>query len=276
MKRKKLTSSEIDQALEKIRKLYDDYMVRFIKSRKTRKAFEERYLEALRARIDLDRFLSMEVAIIKQMLAQAEEETQKETARLERIGKIGDPWERRGDAGGGDTGGQGKGKKKDFADRVIEKMKEKAAKYPTVGLDNSELWEVDHLIGGLQKLEREVWPAIDRLYRQLYPNRFDGPRIMLENRLLELAESRMGGIPQVLHPLQLLLGRFPRDYRKIEWEVKQAILRASFFLHTLKGELEKLLNDSYLAESDRKIVEAGLAYVNEMIEDFRLKDLKQS
>lgn len=272
MKRKKLTSSEIDQALDKIRKLYNDYMVRFIKSRKARKAFEERYLEALRARIDLDRFLAVEVRIIKQMLAQAEEETQKETARLEQIGANGDPWARRGDVGRGEKGG----KKKDFADRVIEKMKEKAAKYPAIGLDSTDLWEVDHLIGGLQKLEREVWPAIDRLYRRLYPNRFDGPRIILENRLLELAESRMGGVPHVLHPLQLLLGRFPRDYREIGWEVKQAILRASFFLHTLKGELEKLLNDSYLAEDDRKVVEAGLAYVNEMIEDFRLKDLKQA
>jgi hypothetical protein len=270
MKRKKLTASEIDQALEKIRRLYDDYMVRFIKSRKAREAFEERYLEALRARIDLDRFLSVEVAIIKQMLLQAEERMHQETARLERISGNGGAG-RRGRTDGGKYGEE----KKDFADRVIDKIKEKASRYPLVGLECEDLWEVDHLIGGMQKLEREIWPAIDRLYRRIFPNRFDGPRIILENRLLELAESRMGGVPQVLHPLQLLLGRFPRDYREIEWEVKQTILRTSFFLHTLKGELEKLLNESYLSGDDQKVVEVGLTYVKEMIEDFRLKDLKQ-
>ena len=262
MKRKKLTGREIDQALEKIRELYDHYMVRYIKGRSARKGFEERYNEALRARIDLDRFLSTEVKIIKQMIARAEEElkqtsTENGSTREEVIER------------------DSNGRKMDFADRVIEKMKKKVSKYPVIGLESSEVWEVDHLFGALQKLDREIWPGIDRIYRKIYPSRYDGPRIVLENRLQELAEPRMGGTPQGLHTLQMLLGRFPRNYREIEWEVKQTILKSSFFLHTLKGELEKLLKDSYLAESDRRVVESGKEYVDGMIEDFRLKDLKQ-
>ncbi|MDY7027566.1 MAG: hypothetical protein SVR04_04635, partial [Spirochaetota bacterium] len=96
-----------------------------------------------------------------------------------------------------------------------------------------------------------------------------------ENKLLELAEARMGGVPQVLHTLQMLLGRFPRNYREIEWEIKQTILKASFFLHDAKGELEKLLHESYLADSDRIAAKTAHEYIEGVIADFRLKDLKQ-
>jgi len=263
-KKKKLTGKEIDQVLEKIRDLYDYYMVRFIKSRRTREAFEERYREALRTRIDLERFLSLEIKTIEQMIAREEDRYQAELKRMT-VSARGDDDAQAGERDDG----------KDFADRVIERLKEQVEKYPVAGLECSEVWEVDHLFGALQKIEAEYWPKIDRIYRKIYASRFDGPRIVLENKLLTLAEARMGGVPSVLHTLQLLVGRFPRNYREIEWEVKQSILRASFFLHNFKEELEKFRDDSYLAEKDRAVVNETLEYVDGIIEDFRLKDLKQ-
>lgn len=264
MKRKKLTKKEIDQAVQKIRERYDYYMVRFIKNRRARDAFEERYRDALRSRIDLERFLAVEMKNVQELISR-EEDRQRRSARVNHV-------QDNGRNGADSNGGE---EKQDFADRVIEKLKERAEKYPVIGLECREVWEVDHLFGAIQKLENTHWPKIDRIYRNIYPSRFDGPRIMIENRIMELAEARMGGVPPVLHPLQLLVGRFPRNYREIEWEVKQSILKAAFFLHMFKGELEKLRQDSYLADSDTSTVDTALEYVNGVIEDFRLKDLKQ-
>ncbi len=278
MKRKKLTNKEIDQLVEKIRSLYDDYMVKFIQGRTSRDGFERRYLDALKSRIDLQRFLQVELKMVQQLIAREEQELDRTEAESYardkgRSGaqKEGEGSENKGDGvSGGDPRGKG-----DFADRVIEQMQRKAEKYPPAGLDNSEVWEVDHLFGGLQKFERELWPPIDRVYRRLYPSRYDGPRLTLESKLLELAEARMGGVPQILHTLQLLMGRFPRNYREIEWEKKHTILKAAFFLHNLRGELEKLRQESYLSEEDRRAVHSALEYVDMLIEDFRLKDLKE-
>ena len=77
------------------------------------------------------------------------------------------------------------------------------------------------------------------------------------------------------HTLQMLLGRFPRNYREIEWEIKQNILRASFFLHNAREELQKLDHESYLDNMEKAAVKVALEYVDSVIEDFRLKDLKQ-
>lgn len=276
MKGKKLNSKEIDQLVAKIRSLYDDYMVKFIQGSREKTAFEQRYFEALKSRVNLQRFLMVELKIVQQLIAREELQQGRQEAEAYQREKdiVGPNGQTRGN-GSQTPAGEEEAERGDFADRVIEEMQRKAEKYPPAGLDNNEVWEVDHLFGGLQKFERELWPPVDRVYRKVYPSRYDGPRLMLETRLLELAEARMGGMPQVLHTLQLLMGRFPRNYREIEWEQKHTILKASFFLHTIRGELEKLRQESYLSEEDRRAVYNATEFVNALIEDFRLKDLKE-
>ncbi|MFW5712348.1 MAG: hypothetical protein ACOCXF_05035 [bacterium] len=277
MKGKKLNSKEIDQLVAKIRSLYDDYMVKFIQGSREKTGFEQRYFDALKSRVNLQRFLLVELKIVQQLIAREEllQGRQEAEAYLREKDLVGP----NGRGGAKDVGAQAAEESEepqgDFADRVIEQMQRKAEKYPPVGLESNEVWEVDHLFGGLQKFERELWPPVDRVYRKVYPSRYDGPRLMLETRLLELAEARMGGVPQVLHTLQLLMGRFPRNYREIEWEKKHTILKASFFLHTIRGELEKLRQEAYLSEEDRRAVFNANEFVNALIEDFRLKDLKE-
>ena len=276
MKGKKLNSKEIDQLVEKIRSLYDDYMVKFIQGSRERNAFEQRYFDALKSRVNLQRFLLVEEKMVQQLIAREELQQGRQEAEAYRREK--DLGGLNGVAGAKDAEVDAADEDEpqgDFADRVIEQMQRKAEQYPPVGLESNEVWEVDHLFGGLQKFERELWPPVDRVYRKVYPSRYDGPRLMLENRLLELAEARMGGVPQVLHTLQLLMGRFPRNYREIEWEKKHTILKASFFLHSIKGELEKLRQESYLSDEDRRAVFNASEFVNALIEDFRLKDLKE-
>jgi len=274
MKKKRLSKKEIDEKLKQIRKKYDEYMVSFIKSGRARQAFERRYHEALQSRIELDRFVDVELKVIQEMFVKEKRRQQKETV-LQNNRNGGTNGQGRGHGNGGGNGEDPEEGGGDFADRYIDKLKQQAEKYPVAGLESGEVWEVDHLFGALQKFERDFWPPVDRVYRKVYPSRYDGPRITLENKLLELAEARMGGVPQVLHTLQMLLGRFPRNYREIEWEIKQTILKGSFFLHEARGELENLLKESYLADNERIAVKKALEYIEGLIKDFRLKDLKQ-
>jgi hypothetical protein len=163
----------------------------------------------------------------------------------------------------------------DFADGVIEELKQRVTKYTPIGIGHDELWELDHLYGALKAIEREHWPRVERIYRRLYPSRFSGPRLVLENRLNELVEARADEFPKRLYPIRELLERFPRTLRQIEWESKRCILQAAFYLHSLDDELARLIEDSYLGAEDKKTVERVREFVHTVIEDFRLQDLKE-
>ena len=257
-KPKKLSPREIRQAVEKIRRGYDDYMVRHVRSRRARDAFELRYLEALRARVALDRFVAEELRWLRRLEAEAaaEERAAQQVAEKQ--------------------GGKNGGAKRSFADRIMDEMKSRVEKYPVVGLEADEVLEVDKLYGALAQFERKHWPAIDRIYRKVYPSRYSGPRIVLENRIFELAEPTSGLYPQRLQTLINLLGRFPRNYREIEWEVKQCILSASFFLHMAEEEFTALAEEESLSDAERQAVDKGRDFVHTVIEDFRLTDLKET
>lgn len=251
---RKLSAREVEQAIEKIREGYDHYMVKYMKDHRARDAFEQRYLDALKARIDLDRFIAEELGWLKRL----EEEAQQEGRQAEESRK------------------KSKNEKNDFADRVLEELRARIEGYPNIGLEVDEVYEVDKLFGAVAQFEREYWPALDRIYRKLYPSRYTGPRVVLETRLFELSEPTSGRLPAQLHTLQSLLGRFPRNYKEIGREAKQCILAASFFLHTIKNELASLDEEAGLGEREKKTVEKALDFVHTVIEDFRLTDLKET
>ncbi len=257
-KPKKLSPQEIERAVEKIRRGYDDYMVRHVRSRRARDAFEQRYFDARRARIALDRFVAEELRWLRRLEAEASAEERAAQLEAEK------------------QAGENEGAKRSFADRILDEMRSRIEKYPVVGLDADEVLEVDKLYGALGRFERQHWPKIDRIYRKVYPSRYSGPRIVLENRLFELAEPTSGLYPQRLQTLISMLGRFPRNYREIEWEVKQCILSASFFLHMADEELSTLVEDESIGELERQAVEKGRNFVHTVIEDFRLTDLKET
>ena len=259
MGRKRLSSHELTQAIEKIRKGYDDYRVRYITSGRERRRFEERYIEALRSRADMAAFVAAEMEFLHTLMEQGEEQQRRETSRS-------DERQRAGDSSNAAA---------DHADRVIAALKEQVAKYPTVGLGHEDLWELDHLYGALFVLEREYWPPVERIYRRVYPSRFSGPRLLLESRLYELTETRGDEFPVRLNAIRDLLQRFPRTLVQIEREAKNCILQAAFFLHDLAFELRNFRNDSYLREEEKKTVENALLFVHTVIEDFRLQDLKE-
>ncbi|MFP4619660.1 MAG: hypothetical protein ACLFMZ_12535, partial [Spirochaetaceae bacterium] len=178
----------------------------------------------------------------------------------------------RGNGGGGE---EKDSNKKSFADKVLEELRSRIEKYPFVGLGAEEVYDVDKLYGALGVFERNYWPQIDKIYRRVYPTRYSGPRIIIENKLFDLTEPAAGRFPPRLHNLIALLSRFPRNYRDIEWESKQCILTASFFLHTTADELATLKEEDIITKAQRETVEKAYNFVHTVIVDFRLTDLKE-
>lgn len=262
---------EVESAIEKIRKRYDDYMVRYMQNRRARDAFEQRYFDARKARVGLDRFIIDEMKWIRRL----EEEAEKKEDAITRKNSGENLQGKSGSGGGNGSDPMTTQRKEGYADRVLAELRRKIEHYSSAGLEAEEVFEVDKLYGAIEHFERNYWPKIDRIYRKVYPSRYSGPRIILENRLFELAEPSVGRFPQRLQNLVSLLDRFPRNYREIEWESKQCILGASFFLHSIEEELGKLRNEGMLPNADLETVEKSCEFVHTVIEDFRLTDLKE-
>lgn len=260
-KRKKLSSVEIEAAINGIRKKYNDYMVEFLKPPKAKNMFEDRYLDALRARIDLERFILDEIVLVQKLIDdeheklklenEARESRRKKTARKERD-------------------------RKSVVDKIYEENREKIRKYVAIGLEDDDVYEIDKLFGAVKELEKSYWSGIEGVFRKLYTSRYTGPRRDLEERLFELTLEGPDGYPPGLVKLRTILDRYPREYTALQRESQRCMMNISFLLHSMYEELEKIRNDESLNDEDRKTIEISLDFVHTVIADFRLTDINAS
>lgn len=254
MKRAKLTDTEIRETVEKIRQQYADYMVRFLKPREALAAFEDRYIEAMRARMDLTLFLFAERGVIKELIEKEEEREREEQERkLKTVAK--------------------RKENKSIADRVLEEHRRMIAKYPPLAIHNDGSEELQKLYGAIGAVEREFWPDIEGFMRKAYTS-FTSPRDMLESHMLQLCRLNTEGIPPRLTRYKSLFDRFPRNYPEIEKEEKKCIVDAAHLLHSFETTFKELFSSEKLAIQERQKVEEMADYVHSVIKDFRLKELK--
>ena len=107
---KKLNKGEVQRVVDKIRKKYDEYTVRFLKSPKLKYAFEQRYSDVLRKGIDMANFLSAEISVIDELINKEMCKLKTSVSRAEKQGKE-------------------MTENKDFADKILEEHKARIAKY---------------------------------------------------------------------------------------------------------------------------------------------------
>jgi tetratricopeptide (TPR) repeat protein len=253
MGRRRLSPSEIDKTVEKIRRRYREYAERFGKSDSAGQAFDERYYAALRSRnSDLATFVVAEAGAVEELFQRAEEEQRKARESDAR------PAVRHSGA----------------ADRMISGFKQRIAKYPKIPVHAEANEDVSRLYGALWVIDRELWPPVDRLFRTIYPSFQAGPRNDLESRLYGLTSSQNGRLPSALERYQYLLQRTPKDYTEVEKEQHRCILEASFFLHDLLDALHNLRWEKSTHTTQTGDVDRGIEFVKGVIDDFRLRDLK--
>ena len=77
MKKKKLGPIEVEAAVNGIRKKYNDLIVEYMKPKIIKDSFEDRYISALRARVDMGNFIFTEIQVVSKLIKDEKEKQQK-------------------------------------------------------------------------------------------------------------------------------------------------------------------------------------------------------
>jgi len=250
-KKKKLSESEVERAIQKVRGLYNDYIIRYEKSPSIKEDFEFRLGQQRRIDGDMAVFLHAEVSVVKELEAR---ETRKRSVA---------------------SGPPNKGKKgPDFADKIMEQHREQIKKYPDIDLPEGSVYEMRKLFGMFQLFDRTCWPLVLKVFRQLKAVIGYGIRTALENTEGEFCIVRRETWPPAVDHYCVLLTAVSPDWGAIEREQQHCIREAAFFLHRILRVCETGLKLGELDEETAAGVENVLKFLHSVITDFRLHDLK--
>ncbi|MBN2738394.1 MAG: hypothetical protein JXR70_15535 [Spirochaetales bacterium] len=251
MAMKKLSAEEISQVISKIREKYDFYCKHFFKASKIRQAFEQRYISTLKSGMDVSNFLLAEISVIEELIEK--EETKIAAKNQNKIEK-----------------------KVSIADKVMEEHKKRIEKYPEINIHRDGNPEIKKLLGALNQFHDNQYLNIHSIMRPYAMSSQVRELNNLENRLRSLAYMTPDNLPTRLSHYKAELTRFPRNYQAIQREEKDYIVESAFFLHDLNNLLLQLLEEgSIIKEKEKSEIAPIQIKVQEIISDFRLKDLKK-
>jgi hypothetical protein len=232
-------------------------MVQFMKGREALIAFEDRYIEAMRARLDLALFLHAEMTAVEELIKKEQDRINAEQQKALRAKKR-------------------KEQSKSLADRVLEENRRRIEKYPPMHIHPEASDEIERLFGCLSTLERQFWPDMQKSMRSAYSSSMLSPRMRLEEKIIALCRSAAGGLPPRLSRYRALFDYSPRDFLEIEKEGKKCLLEAAFFLHDMNDVLVEMKKTGNLQNIELVNMEKFIGYVHNLLDDFRLKDFKNT
>jgi hypothetical protein len=249
----KLTPNEISRAVEKIRRRYDEYIYKYFKPRSIKIAFEDRYIEAIKASTDISNFLMAEISAVEELIRREEEKV-----------------------GSGQAEEPAPESVTERVERVVEENLARMRKYPEVPFHPVASEELRRLLGAMCQLEEKHWEVLTACLRNTAYYRSSLTMLNLEGKLRHLAARGSDGVPSGLSRYMYHANRFPRNYLAIDREEKEYILESAFLLHDL-GELLERVDTNYpqLDEGSRSGLQAIHAYIQGVIRDFRLKEFKR-
>lgn len=251
--KQKLKKNEIESALSKIRAEYDKYIVTYHKPATLKEAFERRYKNAQIESMDMTRFLSEEIAAVQSIFTHQdkmdkERKAETEQVRLKEMRK-GQP---------------------DFADRVLEKLKNKMLAYPSLNFHKEASYEITHLYGAMREFEKCHWPPLDRFIRDNGSWALRGEKKDFNTELWRFVPSGDGSVPLILERYFLMLNATDVPLKEISIEAQQCIKQAAFLLNDIIWSCNQIIRKGI----DGSNIEKNLKFVQNIIDDFRIKDLK--
>ncbi len=248
---RKLTPDEVSSTVAKIRSKYDFYCKHFYKSSKIKEEFENRYLTSIKGGVDVSNFLLAEIDAITELI-------KKEEDKLANAAPVRE------------------NKKSSIADKVIAENIKKIEKYPAVNFHKDANEEIKKLLGTLNHLHDELLPKLHSMFRLMSSNTNVRDVGETEARLRHFAYMGKASVPGQLSRYLTLLGRFPRDYKAMTYEENEYIRESSFLLHDLVDSLRRVYESlpEKQKENNKQLSEI-IAYTENVISDFRLKDLKR-
>jgi hypothetical protein len=249
----KLTPNEISRAVEKIRRRYDEYIYKYFKPRTIKNAFEDRYIEAIKAATDISNFLMAEISAVEELIRREEERV-----------------------GSGQPGEPAQESVTERVERIVEENLARMRKYPEVPFHPVASEELRRLLGAMCRLEEKHWEVLTTCLRNTAYYRSSLTMLNLEGKLRHLAARGSDGVPSGLSRYLYHANRFPRDYLAIDRQEKEYILESAFLLHDLEEILERVeANYPQLEEGSRSGLREIQAFIQGVIRDFRLKEFKR-
>lgn len=254
MLRRRPSQKDLEKRMDALRASYSAFIKKYQKGHVLIGSLDERYFEALRTRMDLVRFLTVEEAALKEM-------EEGEAAGLRRAQDQKDELKLT------------ERKKQNTAQRVWEEHQRRIEKYPSYGLHPEASSEVDKLLGALAAFEEGHWSALERTFRGLSHGRDMDTRVAMEMKWRDFCIPGTDGAPPRMAKYRTLLSRFPRDQKALEWEERQILYEAARFMGIMRNTLGEYLNDPKLLEVDKDKVYSGQEALEGILIDFRLADL---
>lgn len=249
----KLTPHEISRAVEKIRRRYDEYVYKYFKPRTIKNAFEDRYIEAIKASTDISNFLMAEISAVEELIRREEERV-----------------------GSGQAEEPAPESVTERVERMVEENLARMRKYPEVPFHPVASEELRRLLGAMCRLEEKHWEVMTTCLRNTAYYRSSLTMLNLEGKLRHLAARGSDGVPSGLSRYLYHANRFPRDYLAIDRQEKEYILESAFLLHDLGEILERVdANYPQLEEGSRSGLREIQAFIQGIIRDFRLKEFKR-
>jgi hypothetical protein len=249
----KLTPNEISRAVEKIRRRYDEYIYKYFKPRTIKNAFEDRYIEAIKASTDISNFLMAEISAVEELIRREEERV-----------------------GSGQAEEPAPESVTERVERMVEENLARMRKYPEVPFHPVASEELRRLLGAMCRLEEKHWEVLTTCLRNTAYYRSSLTMLNLEGKLRHLAARGSDGVPSGLSRYMYHANRFPRNYLAIDREEKEYILESAFLLHDLGEILERVENNyPQLEEGSRSGLREIQAFIQGIIRDFRLKEFKR-
>ncbi len=193
----KLSSSETDTLIQKLREKYDEYAAKYSKKWFDRSPFEDRFKFALVKRMDLNAFILAEIAAFEQ-LREKYEKAKNRSSFSEKI------------------------------DRIIDAQLENIKKYKPLKFHENADFETPHMAGALAEFASAYFPVLWIVVPQ-------GPMrdvLLALDRSLDAVGALSGSrLPQKLEDYALFLSR--KGTSELENEkAKNAYLKeTAFFLH---------------------------------------------
>lgn len=249
--RGKLSQTEVQHAVDKIVKKYDEYATRFFKSHALKIAFEERYFSALKGGLDMQGFLQAEIAVVDELIGKAEASLQQAHAPRAHP-------------------------KPAFADRILEELRARTEKYDDVAFHRQASPEIRRLVGALSTLERDLMTQLHDALRDTTYSFSSREMADFESRLRDLTSPGGKSAPPRLTRYIALLNAFPRDYHAVDREEKSFLVDAAYLLHDLRGLIERA-RESYrnLAAEDTARLKNVDGFLAALLDDFRIKDFRR-
>ncbi len=158
-----------------------------------------------------------------------------------------------------------------FADKVIGEYRQKIEHYPALNIHPDADYEISRLYGAMEFLDKNHWTPLLLFLRKAFPGAGQLDRMTMEQRFWRFVSTRPGRMPEELEPYYRALSAPSATEKDRVREAQETIKKAAFFLHDFLDLCERARNKRPPSEE----VERAISYIQSIISDFRIKELKR-